>query len=103
MKTEQTKSEVTHSPGPWRVWRDMDPKEPRQIVGLCGEPICYIEEADTQATQNARLIAAAPEMLDAMSRIANGQFDGHVSSIEQVAALRQVARAAIARAEGRVE
>lgn len=54
-----------HTPGPWRIWRDMDPKEPLSIVGPSEDFTCIVAMENTQAQANARLIAAAPELLDA--------------------------------------
>lgn len=53
------------TPGPWRVWRDQDPKERFQIIGMESDFICEIDELNTQRVANARLIAAAPDLLEA--------------------------------------
>jgi hypothetical protein len=63
-----------HTPGPWRIWKDMDPKEPRQITGPSQDFICVIDEANTNDDANARLIAAAPELLEAAAELVNA-FD----------------------------
>ena len=93
-----------HTPGPWKI-EDGEPNS----------KIVYIVEYDGESTigeidlsgdgideeigrANARLIAASPAMLDTLDRIANGEFATNVSPAEQVAAMRTIARAAIAQA-----
>ena len=44
----------------------MDPQEPVQVVDQNIDFICTIDGANTNAHANARLIAAAPEMLAAL-------------------------------------
>jgi hypothetical protein len=57
--------------------------------------------AKTQSEANARLIAAAPELLDALKRLIGEHADlGEVDfTVDECAAIEQ-ARAAIAKAEG---
>lgn len=51
-----------HTPGPWHI--DLDsPYSAICIKPYPGEIVCDIEGADAQAEANARLIAAAPELL----------------------------------------
>ena len=107
-------TKAQHTPGPWR---QMAPSNIKGIgwtqIGTCvlGEkPIAKILPIHEKGKRglgdfeieeaNARLIAAAPELLDALSRIANGEFALAVTNEEKVAALRFVARAAIAKATG---
>jgi len=83
----------THTPGPWLanddglVWSDHNSLGKQNVIG-----------AFTQA--DAALIASAPTMLDALDRIANGEFAANVNKTEQVAAMRAIARSAIAKAKG---
>lgn len=50
---------------------------------------------------NARLIASAPDLLDALRTIANGEvMGGGHSHIDTVLAYQNIARAAIAKSEG---
>lgn len=58
-----------HTPGPWRIWRDMDSKEPVQIAGPSHDFVCQIAGENTQAPANARLIAAAPKMLEVLGMV----------------------------------
>ena len=59
-----------------------------------------IVTADSLAELNQlrALIAAAPDLLDTLDRIASGEFANNVKATEQVSALRELARAAIAKA-----
>lgn len=71
-------SVTQHTPGPWRVWRDQDPKEPFQICGMESDFICEISGINTNREANARLIAAAPElfhMLDTLVNLHDGLAD----------------------------
>lgn len=53
---------------------------------------------------NARLIAAAPDLLKALQRIADGQeMSGVFTSADVVLRYQEIARAAIARATGELE
>ena len=60
--------------------------------GRIGEWFDYSSEPE----RNFHLIVNAPKMFDALRRIANGEFAGNVASAEQVTALRDIARAAVA-------
>jgi hypothetical protein len=51
-----------HTPGPWRIWRDMDPKEPVQIIGMETDFVCTIDGTNTNADGNALLISMAPTL-----------------------------------------
>ena len=109
-------SETKHTPGPWRVAPRSDYPEHADInvdagtrgyVALCGKA------GDEEAEANARLIAAAPELLDALRetlRALESHLDescrdhglGHrdmLCSCNQHEVVR--ARAAIAKTEGR--
>lgn len=60
----------------------MDPKEPVQIIGMDTDFICQIDGVNTNALANARLIAAAPELLDALrwfATCAEPEDDGTLS------------------------
>lgn len=85
----------------------MDPKEPVQIVDQNIDFICTIDGVNTNAHANARLISAAPEMLDALERLipwackalADGVHRGCAAPNDLDAAINY-ARAAIAKARG---
>lgn len=89
-----------HTPGPWRF-----DENSFCVVGANGEPIAGLHVAfevglsAREAGRNARLIVAAPELLSALTDIANDKED--VGCFYEFERLQDVARAAIARAEGK--
>ena len=98
-------TKTTHTPGPWTFTKahenedDTDPAyapfyveaDPFYIAGVAGRDLAEAED-------NARLIAAAPELLNALKRLE--QAITHPDKAEQFAAV-EAARAAILRAEGK--
>lgn len=97
-----------HTPGPWHVWPDsferFGPEEtPDVYVGNASEHSALIlsQGLPGQVEANARLIAAAPEMLTALRDAENwlGELDAGPDTGAQ--ALIAELRAAIAKAEGR--
>lgn len=101
-------AKTQHTPGPWEVWH----RRPRhefsgglpEITGKGGTPVIadirwnIVNERDGEA--NAALIAAAPELLEALT----GLLDACPASCEDsrlITAQRQ-AEATIAKAEGKV-
>ena len=104
-----------HTPGPWSVRRWSWPTEvtgsihqvisadrfPTAFVPAWDEPNPGEVEASEEAKANARLIAAAPELLEALERIANGPWPDWINCPEaQCRFDEQIARAAIAKATG---
>ncbi len=88
-----------HTPGPWTA-RMLD--DPQWVVASSGPLVCNTLHGNDEA--NARLIAAAPEMLDA-ARMAVKELEWFLSkagpgSYSATGTLEQL-RAAIAKAEGR--
>lgn len=91
-----------HTPGPW-YW-DSDPikGDPlgrvRYRVVATGKTItqCYYSSSDEKSEHDARLISAAPDLLEAVRRLL---AVGSVSSDVQAEVAKQ-ARAAIAKATG---
>ncbi len=84
-----------HTPGPWRA-------EEREVVTYLGHPIAEVldtaeglEGSDAEADANARLIAAAPDLVAALEMILAGVDSGQLmqQSIDQ-------ARAAVVKAKG---
>jgi hypothetical protein len=57
-----------------------------------------METTETKPIANAHLIAAAADMADALDRIASGEFATDVQWGDRVAALREIARNALAKA-----
>lgn len=80
-----------HTSGPWRVGapQSVDP-EWLLVMTSGGAIVANVNGADEA---NARLIAAAPELLEALECIRDGMADDQ--------AYRECARKAIAKAEGR--
>lgn len=97
-----TEERVTYEPGPWRFIED-----PEGNFGVYPESTNkFIAKTDTKA--HAALIAAAPDLLEALRSIANGfacirtTVDGEwVPNWTAADAMRfdEIARAAIAKAE----
>ncbi len=82
-----------HTPGPWLINGEFDSEISVEIASAAW-PICELDpvEWSPEEIANARLIAAAPELLEACKLVSSD----HGSS----AALRAVLKA-IAKAEGR--
>ncbi len=105
-----------HTPGPWKVLYDQDEDgaiayigretgqfhAPQHVARILGWGADYTGDAEQQA--NARLIAAAPDLFDALHDLSQ-TFDAMCalakSSGPNFDALRAKVRAALARAEGR--
>ena len=60
-----------HTPGPWTVSNEESPLDFQMEVRVTsGEAqICYFIESNNEAIANARLIAAAPDLLDALQEL----------------------------------
>lgn len=84
---------MSHTTGPWVV--DIDG---RNIIGQGnGYPVV----AKVKRDEDARLIASAPEMLEALKDIIS-TFDSVDMGVEQIMReMRDIARTAIAKVEGR--
>jgi hypothetical protein len=95
-----------HTPGPWEIlehcWSDASIRSTDDYV-VCSLNIRHVATEATQAMcedrmdADARLIAAAPELLEALKIIASGgseQFNWSMTKAEELA------RTAIAKAEG---
>lgn len=89
---------TTHTPGPWTDGRDV-PVRGHSEIGL---GLCYIAAtdpgslSDLEARANARLIAAAPDLLEALKAIRNASKKNRVDPD----AIHEIAAGAIAQAEG---
>lgn len=103
---------MNHTPGPW-----IGTKAGPTMEGYCqGDAVASIEHntlvagcfSDVKggpvvAEANARLIAAAPELLEALTRISRLSPPPNLSGVDHPAIAREIlaiARAAIAKAEG---
>lgn len=88
-----TQAKAQHTPGPWHINRDGNDVENVNDAGVCA---MY---ADETSEANARLIAAAPEMLEAL-RIAVNNVPWSMLPADTNPILDQIV-AAIAKAERR--
>ena len=79
-----------HTPGPWLVMSGAYEDRFTEIVTEPGGPLIA-----RVFTDDARLIAAAPDLLAALERIAAGTLD-----LPDSFHVQQIARAAIAKAKG---
>ena len=112
MKNEQTErenkmSESTHTPGPWEEIKCgfihgpiRKPKNYATQVSICRvtyptRPLNKNDPWDMQFPANARLIAAAPELLDALENLV-----GAVRHLDPCSGSLQMAEAAIKKAKG---
>lgn len=92
---------MAHTPGPWWIEEPDDPTEDdRHISDSLGNTATVYGDPET-AMANARLIAAAPELLKAVQDLVF-HFACTADSQQDEDALDE-ARAAIAKAEGRGE
>ena len=92
-----------HTPGPWKVGRYTPNATEISILTTGGAPVTpawgpkfYVNSE--QAKANARLIAAAPDLLEALDAIVQRIYDG--SSISPYSAEYRNALNAIAKATG---
>jgi hypothetical protein len=108
-KSSVTETTTMHTPGPWTLMEFNSTSYRRQLEVVRDVPnesvahVCTINEdlINNEAAHNARLIAAAPELLSALKAMVasyDGIRDGLTSNVvlEKLAA----ADAAIAKAEG---
>ena len=108
-------SEITHTLGPWSVHSD-DGDDWLMVMagGPSGKIVANVNPetfsagvadlVEMPAEANARLIAAAPELLEALQLFARYEqemeADDHVAGMLTYAQLREAARSAIAKATG---
>jgi hypothetical protein len=96
--------EAKHTPGPWkavdcrhqfngqiRIWKDALPTEPMIANVLAKNP---------NAEANARLIAAAPELLEALEKIRNLERRNFREAWDMLQEVDRLAGAAIRKAKG---
>lgn len=92
-----------HTPGPWNAeeWinKDLDYSGWSFSAGGCKLPLCTMETNDPdECDANAHLIASAPELLDALTRLVDIE-NGDVGAIGWESVM-DAARAAILKATG---
>ena len=98
-----TENQSTHTPGPWRMGRVQDPgnaawyvtPQPKLLADVCVvEFDCDTARRIEEHEANARLIAAAPELLEVLEGIVTRKDpEGFLPEYDK-------ARAAIAKAKG---
>ena len=94
-----SKQEMSHIPGPWEVF---DSHTGLWVMDSAEQgAICKLEWC-LEAEANARLIAAAPEMLVALKQLI-GYMDAGNWADMRIDGIKHAARAAIDKVEGRVE
>lgn len=105
-----TTEKVTHAPGPWafeegdRDRRGMSSiRKANDREFLIAHVLCDFRNDDVRAEDiaNARLIAAAPELLEACRAIAAATTMCNWATLDEVQAARDLVVKAIAKAEGR--
>lgn len=79
----QTSETVKHTPGPWSVAPGKNDMEPVIIQGDPGDPwfIATLHDMEKQTQANARLIAAAPDLLEALEAVLFAGWCGESSPI----------------------
>lgn len=104
--TDQVGHTSSHTPGPWSVDDDDRPRMEwnRHIYGPNGLAICFMAHSNGRNPKrdaaNARLIAAAPALLEALQAIVKSLSDQDEEGLIEHAEQMVAARAAIARATG---
>jgi len=90
-----------HTPGPWSVQKHNRAGEPHYALTVDSDTRLIAEvgasPTDSHDEANARLIALAPEMIEALRVISAGLTNGQ---IERGESFQSIARAIIRRAEG---
>jgi hypothetical protein len=119
-----TDQQISHTPGPWLLYRDN--RRERYDIGVKGQfalrlvaevQFGFSEPAEREQHANARLIAAAPDLLEALKRLAHAYVSTMESGRDRIVALGgdcdpvdvmergdpylRIAKEAIAKAEGR--
>lgn len=86
-----------HTPGPWTVDGHII-----KVKDAMWMEIATVDGAETDGLNaiNARLIASAPDLLDALRTVAAGRLDHEHEIHDFDNRVRALARAAIAKAEG---
>ena len=69
MPDQQRAPKVGHTKGPWSHYDDTDQPTKRHEIVAWGRTVARIYRADEEAKANAALIAAAPELLEALKRL----------------------------------
>jgi len=92
-----------HTLGPWHVWHETHVMGDDRLVAACGGYSNNVKPAYDENAANARLIAAAPDMLEALKYITE-QMPDHGSEADAARAawrMLAIARDTIRKAEGK--
>ena len=84
-----------HTPGPWAIYVNAPSDVVIRKMSKDGYELCAIARVSS-GYANAHLIAAAPELLEALQKIAGNTYDEWTNGAEAA----RIARAAIAKAMG---
>ena len=106
----QDTTTTTHTPGPWEIVKDRDSTQ-SYVTYRIGRAAISTEKGVTcsnssalmsveEAEANARLIAAAPDLLEALQDCLALMVNGPDGCADDPIRIETVARAAIAKAEG---
>jgi hypothetical protein len=103
-------TDVKHTPGPWEFGPGYAPGDStfelfapggRQVIAQCSYENMWLSTYDGETdAANARLIASAPDLLEALKRMVEIDDDEVVMDTDSVKERLSAARAAIARATG---
>lgn len=92
-----------HTPGPWQIkQRNLVASSAGRLLADCG----FAEVPGDECQANARLISSAPDLLAALKKIAGGFINSNFAMsnppdwYKAFGQLQNIARAAIAKAEG---
>lgn len=89
-----------HTPGPWRVDYDQRPDGADQILDANERTVAFIATPKEDHETDARLIAAAPAMLEALRALSGAaSMTLRYGEQEDLAAARDKARAVLAEIE----
>jgi hypothetical protein len=88
--------EMSHTPGPWKIFEGCGADKRRPVIvdsipdvdgKFVGNCICFAASTNPDIEANANLIAAAPEMLEALKMVLqHGRIDDSESRMAMVAA-----------------
>ena len=91
---------AAHTPGPWKLKLGKGIEYTYLVSAAKGQDVVnwahYPNATKAETKANARLIAAAPDLLEALRDIASGTYDTWTEGYRA----QQIARAAIAKATG---
>jgi hypothetical protein len=99
-----------HTPGPWHITKSNSSKSPRYYIRHTSQEVvsqiaevddaCLCKEHEGDGACNARLIAAAPELLECLTAMTKLLFHNHCRATGDLNGWADKARAAIRKATG---